>query len=380
MDIRTKLVFALVFTSLASMLALGAFAYVEARELQRGHALRQLEAVAGSKEVALENVLSGWLDRVNLIASRTQLRVSLDELSRSGDESQRRRIERILDDARSSVATVRRIAIFDAEGTPVASRGDGMPEPRDPRAFIGPDVEARFRGVSANDDGTLNATWVAPMRLESRFVGLLEVVLDAHELTEVAHDYTGLGKTGETLIARREPGGGASIIHAVRHPTDDPRPSVSADHAESPLVRAVGGVEAAYQDAEDYRGEKVWAATRALPEHGWGLVVKVDVAEEHEMAVQLRDALVSLGLSLAALAIVLGTLLGLYIARPIRELADVAHRIRHGEFDLRAHINTEDEVGELAETFNHMIDVLVASHHELEIRVGNEDDDSDGKS
>ncbi len=377
MDIRTKLVFALVFVSLASMLALGAFAYRLARDLQQAHAIRQLEAMAESKKVALENVLSGWEDRVNLIASRTQLRASLSEFDRTGDEEHKHRIERILDDARSSVATVRRIAVFDTKGRPVASRGDGPPAPRHTAAFQDPQVGTTFRGVSSGPDDALSATWVAPMRLEGRFVGMLEVVLDAHELIEVAHDYTGLGTTGETLIARREPGGGASIIHSVRHGEER---RAGADGVGMPLQRAVGGVEATYPDGRDYRDEAVWAATRTLAEPGWGLVVKMDVAEEQEMAAKLRDDLVSLGLSLAALAIVLGTLLGLYIAKPIRELADVAHRIRHGEFELRAHVTTEDEVGELAETFNQMIEVLVASHHELEIRVGPEDEDSDSKS
>ncbi len=381
MDIRTKLVFALVAASLGSMAVLGAVAYLLARDLQQDHALRQLEAMAESKKVALENVLSGWSDRVNLIASRTQLRASLRELGRSGDEAQRRRIERILDDARSSVATVRRIALFDERGTPVASRGDGMPAPRDAEAFRDAPGEARFGGVSAEPDGSLSATWLAPLRYDGEFVGLLEVVLNANELIEVAHDYTGLDETGETLIARREPGGGASIIHPVRHADHESRPAAITERSSSPLLRAaVEGIEDTYQDAEDYRGEEVWAATRALAEPGWGLVVKMDVAEENERALELRDSLVSLGLSLAALAIVLGTLLGLYIARPIRELADVAHRIRHGEFELRARVTTEDEVGELAETFNQMIEVLVQSHHEMEIRVGNEDDDADGKS
>jgi nitrogen fixation/metabolism regulation signal transduction histidine kinase len=104
----------------------------------------------------------------------------------------------------------------------------------------------------------------------------------------------------------------------------------------------------------------VWAATRHLEESGWGIVVKSDASEERTPIVDLRDRMVRLALSLAAFAILAGILLGLHLARPIHELADVVNRIRGGETSARARVWSQDEVGELARTFNRMADALTA--------------------
>jgi len=377
MDIRTKLVFTLVAVSLTSMLVLGAFAYRLSVGLLQAHALRQLEAVAESKKGSLAKVLDAWRDRANLIASRTQLRLSLRDLELDSHSAELARIRRILGDAHGAVPTVRGIVVFDAAGTPVAWTGERpSPDSADIKLFGDPEAMTAYRGVRPAEDGTLEVTYLAPLRLESDLIGALEVRMDAHELIEVSADYTGLGDSGETLIAHLGPDGRAAILNPVRHVGGGQGPALDFG-ASDPVDRALSGDEGAHSDASiDHRGEEVWAATRTLSEPGWGLVVQVDKAEEMQVAQQLRRTLVKLGVSLSAFAIVIGTLLGLYFARPLRELADVAHRIRHGEFDLRANVRSDDEVGELARTFNKMIEVLVTSHRELEIRIGDRDPDS----
>ena len=376
MDIRTKLVFALVSVSLASMLGLGAFAHEAARDLLQGHALRQLDAVAESKKRDVENILDGWRDRTNLISSRTQLRLSVRALATGGGRAERERIERILNDARSSVPAVRRIVVYDAEGTPVTWTGTGDP-PRFAIARTGSnrDTGAQFHEISDGPPESLEVTYRAPMHLDGARIGLVEVVFDASMLLEVSADYTGLGETGETLIAARTADGGARVLNGVRHPHTSGVLRIEPGGNE-PALHAVRGVEATHRGGiQDYRGEGVWAATRTLPGPGWGIVVKIDAAEETAIVKEFRRTLITLGLSLAAFAIVIGTLLGLWFTRPILALAEVARRIHHGEIHLRAQIDSNDEVAELASTFNQAVEALVKSQRELEIRITEDDDD-----
>jgi|AP95_1055475.scaffolds.fasta_scaffold23413_3 hypothetical protein len=75
MDVRTKLVFALVSVSLLTMFALGLLMYSPTRDLWRGSALNSLDALAESKQSEIERVVDLWTDRVRLIRSGTQLRV-----------------------------------------------------------------------------------------------------------------------------------------------------------------------------------------------------------------------------------------------------------------------------------------------------------------
>jgi PAS domain S-box-containing protein len=108
----------------------------------------------------------------------------------------------------------------------------------------------------------------------------------------------------------------------------------------------------------DRRGQPVWAAVRYLPETRWGLVVKIDAEEALEPVDTYGKTLTDVVISLAALAIVLGTFLGLRVAKPIHELATAAERIKQGDLSVRAPVTSQDEVALLARNFNQMAEEL----------------------
>ena len=373
MDIRTKLIFALVSVSLGGLLALGWFSYREAGELLKESALRQLEAVAESKKQDLEKVIRAWRDRVQLITSRTDLQLSLQALRRERDPEARDRIERTLSDALESTRALRGIAVYLPDGHLVARTGADPSHGAKvaPATFWLAEEPLVVENVSQDEEEGLRVTFMAPIRLEGELVGAAKVLLSARELLEITHDHTGLGATGETLLAQRTDAGEALILNPLRH---DPGASLTRRVGEGashdPTLEAVRGVERTWRsDARDYRGAEVWAATRYLDEFDWGLVVKVDAEEEMQPVEELFFTLGRLALSLAAFAIAAGFVLGTLFAKPIRELADVARRIHQGEHDARAQIDSNDEIGLLARTFNEMADELVEKNRELEQRV-----------
>ncbi|MDH3734191.1 MAG: HAMP domain-containing protein [Gemmatimonadota bacterium] len=377
MDLRTKLVFALVGVSLGSMLALGLFGYQEGRGMLQTASLDKLAAVAESRRQDLRNVMRGWSDRVSLIASRTQLRLSLAEYNRTGRTAERERMNRILDDARAAVASVDYLAVFDTSGQRVAvSWGNPSEQTTDTPELSEPDVvlatgrsEPTYLGVETTGDGRRQVEYLTPLSVEREPIGWLLVRLGAEALFEITQDYTGLGETGETMIVLRE-AEGLRVLHRVRHPglvggSWIPERGAALD----PATFAAAGIDTALAEGvTDYRGVDVWAATRHLDGPGWGVVVKADVEEERQPIVGLRDRTVRLALSLAAFAILGGILLGLHLSRPVQELAEVANRIRSGETKARAVVRAQDEVGVLARTFNSMADALLESDVSLSDR------------
>jgi PAS domain S-box-containing protein len=357
-DMRTKLVFALVAVALGSMLVLGGMMYTNARSLLRNSKLDQLDSLAESKKQSLESVLLGWRDEINLIASRTQLRLSLRDYNQAPSSETSARIRRILEDAVGSVSNVDLLAVHDRDGQPVASAdralGPGLSIPS-----FGPPRQSEdsisFRGVAFTSDGGPRVGFGATLITEGERLGTLNVVLNGQRLLELAGDYQELGETGETMIVARDADGRARVLHPVRHPVPAGAEVVRTDEPMDPANLALRGEEARYSEGvTDYRGEPVWAATRFLQEPGWGLVVKFDAGEERSVIADFRRESTRLGLSVSAFAILLGTLLGLHFARPIHDLAGAATRIRDGELAARATVAARDEIGFLAHTFNEM--------------------------
>ncbi len=368
MDIRTKLVFTLVVVSLLSMFALGTVAYNEARQLLERNALRQLNALAETKQGDLERVIQGWEDGVQLIASRTQLRQSLADYNTNLSTGQQARIRNILADALESVETIQRLTVYDIRGRPVATTAsEGLGAIPNLERPLPEDPDPLYEGLTLDEYDRLRVAFLAPLMLQKAAIGALQVVFVAQDLVDVTEDYTGLGETGETLVVVRDGSGVPRIVHPVRQPGVSPGILIP-DRPNNPANLAIQGIDSVFSEGvTDYRGEPVWAATRYLPQAGLGLVVKFDAAEELQPIKELRSRLVRVGLSLSAFAILIGTLLGIRFARPIQELAEVADRIRQGDLNARAQPRSADEIGLLARTFNEMAE-------ELEDRITGADD------
>jgi PAS domain S-box-containing protein len=374
-DIRTRLVFALVAVTLGSMLAFGALMYGIADGMISDAAEEQLEGLAASGEDAVESILYGWKERVQLIASRTQLRVNLREYNESASSDAAIRIGRILGDAATSVKSVAALAVFDVRGQLVVQMGLGSDSALaevSPESFPEEPGDVRFLGESVTELGFPQVGYSTQLIIDSEHVGYLFVLLNGQRLVGLTDDTAGLGETGELMVVARD-SAGARTLHPVRHPIDGiDRNAVSAagsillDGERDPALLALAGDEGVFTEGLiDYRGEAVWAATRYLPDTDWGLVVKFDVDEKKTSIGEFREELISLALALAGIGLLVAVFLGFRLSKPIHDLAGVANRIREGDLDARASRTREDEIGLLAHTFNAMAEELQSRMTEL---------------
>ena len=365
MDIRTKLVFALVVVALASMTVMGAVVGRQVDGMMRASRLEQLDELAESRRQALLWIVEGWRDRTELMASRTPLRSALDEHVLSGGSLARARIQAILDEALEAAGGLELVRIYDGDGELVASaaRRDGEVRPAGtlPAAPLPPDG-TRYVGVELDSTGSPHVTFIAPITWEERVIGSLAAALEARELQELASSFQGLGETGETIVFAEGPDGVARLLHPTRHDSEG-RIGVALPTGPGSLVARAATAQPPSDGLVDHRGEEVWAATRWVDDTGWGIVVKVDAAEEERQYTEFRRWLRRTAVILAAFAILAGFGFGMRFAMPIHGLAEVANRIRGGEMAARAKVVVEDEVGALTRSFNEMAD-------ELEQRMG----------
>ncbi len=359
MDIRTKLVFALVSVAVGSMLAFGAFTYRAVEDDVTELRLNQLEGMARFQADAVGRIVVGWYDRVGLIAGRAALAESLDRYLTSHEPGGERAIDRVLLNAIGASTIIRELRVLDQQGEEVRriTRPGSSPLGTTPLPAIAPTSGVEYAGVRFEGESAPTVRLVAPIRLAGRSVGSLHAFLSTEEISALSARYEGLGDSGETLVILPDEGV-LRTLHPVRFPTDGGR-------SPGQLV-AWDGVAAEVTEAErvpriltDYRGEEVWASAGDVPETPWTVVVKIDAAEQGAPLAEVRRDMISVAITLAAFAILFGFLLGFRFAQPIHLLAETAKHLGVGDLTARTDIgHREDEVGLLAKTFDEMADAL----------------------
>lgn len=95
------------------------------------------------------------------------------------------------------------------------------------------------------------------------------------------------------------------------------------------------------------------------------LLVGNSLQQELSLEKRIRD----ISLTIAGLGVFLGVLITAILttrmSRPIRELAEAATEVGHGNWGIRVESSSNDEIGKLAAAFNHMTEELMAQRERL---------------
>lgn len=93
--------------------------------------------------------------------------------------------------------------------------------------------------------------------------------------------------------------------------------------------------------------------------YGWGVLVRQDTADALGQGDSLRNVVIAVGVAAAAVVAVLAYLLARSIASPIAAVAERAEIIAGGSFSVdNMDLDRSDEIGQLANSFDKMTDVL----------------------
>ncbi|MBI3325642.1 MAG: GAF domain-containing protein [Nitrospinae bacterium] len=194
----------------------------------------------------------------------------------------------------------------------------------------------------------------APVLRGGMVVGVVVLQMSNHEVYTVVNDYTGLGKTGETIVGSRV-GDDIVFVTPLRH---DPRAAFRrriplGRELELSLQRAIQGVPGHGIDL-DYRGKQVMAAWRYLPSLRWAMVVKIDTAESFAPIVKQRNTMLLVGGVTLFLLVIGALIVARSISKPIISLTRVVRLISGGDLQQAVPVVRHDEIGELSQAFNKM--------------------------
>ncbi|MSQ66651.1 MAG: methyl-accepting chemotaxis protein [Gammaproteobacteria bacterium] len=197
----------------------------------------------------------------------------------------------------------------------------------------------------------------APVMDAGAVVGVVIVEINKAEIYDIVTEHSGLGSTGETMVAQRI-GDEAVVMAPLRY---DPKAAFTrrvgmAEHG-SALPKSVSG-QSGYGSAVDYRGVPVLAVWSYIPALRWGLVVKQDTAEALQLITKQRNlALWSLAGLLVPLVLA-AMIAARSIARPVVFVAKTAGEVALGDLTARFDVSGSDETGALLRAMRMMIDNL----------------------
>jgi len=355
LDIRTKLSLLLVAVSLISMALLGAFAYRTSAGLLQEISVRQLDALAEGKKRDLLKVQQHWRKIVKLLSQHVVSQGRFAELTKGEGTDQSQELLKLIA-LYSEVNGIDGVKIFDSAGVELVAVG----KPSLAKLHAMPATDIEYRGTLVNEEKEVQVVLAARIIDQGKLAGGLELIFDAEDLVSIAENVTGLGTTGEVLMfAGGEDGSPVTLLSRRRHMAPMQQGQIiQLSEISEDIQAALTKQSKPLTHVRDDRGQLVWMASRYIPQLKWGLVVKVDASEEEVRSDVLLTALVDIGLSVSAFAILGGALLGLYFARPVQQLAEVVQRLNAGDIDVRALVQGDDEITYLAENLNSYLDTL----------------------
>ncbi len=182
-----------------------------------------------------------------------------------------------------------------------------------------------------------------------------------YELSEVFNsilDYTGLGKTGETLLGELR-GNDVLFLNPLRHdPTAalNRKVSLGSDKA-IPIQEAVQGLSGNGIDI-DYRKKKVVSSWVYIPKLKWGLVAKIDVAETFRPVYDLQYRIYIISFIKLIVAMLIAFSFSKTIVLPIKKLEIALLKLGKGTLPEHIKYQSKDEIGLMINATNKLVDSL----------------------
>jgi PAS domain S-box-containing protein len=210
----------------------------------------------------------------------------------------------------------------------------------------------------------------SPVFKDGRLIGAVGLQISNFALYNTVNDFTGLGLTGEVVVASKVSEDTILYINPLRN---DPEAAFNRTVAigsdvDIPIQESIGGLSS-NRITTDYRGEEVVASWRYLPGLRWGMVVKIDSKEALAQVTALRNAALILGGVSLLVVLAVAVLVSRSISTPIVNLTNIAKAIAEGDINIQAQVESTDEIGVLGRTFNRMTQQLRDFISTLEERV-----------
>ncbi len=387
MSIRHRLLLWFLLGSLLPVVVTGVVAYEQAREGLLASLSDQMRVLTEDRVRELQHWQVSQADHVKVLAANPaiqQCRASLSQAMRqSGPLSAAYGVARAACDTTldlGGLEGVDDILLADADGRVVYSAkgrrdfGSELFQGELGRTMLADGVRKALRQPGMyfvpydfySPSGSETAFWLATMVEQGKVSGFFIISIGDASLNAILASRTGLGQSGEVMLARKEPDGKALVMGPLRHHPDAAfHLRIARRTAEpQPIFDALQGRQGAGLRL-DYRGEPVLAAWAPVPGLGWGIMVKIDQQEALVPLRQLQWQVLQVLLVVALVTSVLAYWAAKRLLQPLQTLVQASVRLGEGDIHTRIPQPGTDEIGVLGHSFNSMAEQLAQSQKRL---------------
>ncbi|MCZ7392042.1 MAG: GAF domain-containing protein [Candidatus Methanoperedens sp.] len=364
LSIRYKLIIFLIAISILPYAVISYINYSTEKDTLEKKVFEDLSGLVEAKSTHISTVVNFRIEQVKEVATANFLQQL--ENRNTGD------INLNLLRVKREIPEFFEISALDVNGIVLASTESGLLNKNySEEEFFKKGKEALYLGNINYYDNNTGYILSYPVfnRSTGRFIGVIAATVYPMFIYDVTNDYTALGESGEALLVQKR-GNEVVFLNPLRHNPDAAlRMKFPMDsNLAIPAILAAEGKNGTIQ-AFDYRGKEVFAAYSYIPAGDWGLVVKMDASEALMPVTRFEERSIALGMFYFAVVVVLAYMLGRRFTAPLVRLTDASKKVAKGYLTVEIEPESRDEIGELAGSFNIMVQKLREVYEGLEQKV-----------
>ena len=198
---------------------------------------------------------------------------------------------------------------------------------------------------------------------QERFIGILRSTISIDDLIGVLSDP--IGETGEVDVFFPD----GTMLDSKNDEYEKVLPEsllAIQESADQSFLRTTFEEEDSILAQAQIRSK---SSNSIINQLGWRIIVSQETEEALAPVREQARANGFFGTLMAGLAALLSLLVAQRLSRPIINLTDTANKVTHGDLAARAKIESQDEIGQLAESFNIMTSQLQETLQGLEASV-----------
>jgi len=339
--------FVLIFCAiLLCVTALGWFSYSRSKRAIETEVAEASRITARQTAEKLDVVLTGYAQKLKQVVADAEFIRLLHRFNQSGDAAEiadlAQTLETRLEAAAMTDVSIRRIALISDRGGRPVLVSDASADAAD---FRDPAISQRVR------DGQGKPVWFAKadgsgIRL---FVGMSYELNAMHELYLEIDPYV-----VEKRVQSTDFGDGRIFVvtpdRMIVYATESGMAGMPYEYALAEDDSSIMAIE----------GRDMLTVRGTVESNGWQIISHIPLASLMENVRSIRDLTFLMSVAAIAAAGLIGLLIVRMVGRPLGELKALMTEGRKGNLTVRSSIRRKDEIGQVADSFNWMMEEITA--------------------